>query len=138
MAKGKILIVDDEPDVVTYLQAVLENHDYETCSAESVEQGLQVLEGTTPDLVCLDIMMPQQLGLTLYARMKKDARLKNVPVLILSGVVQEEEFDFRNFIPDKSVPRPQDYIEKPIEREKFLAAVDRIIAQSRAGMKKGT
>ncbi|MFZ5981758.1 MAG: response regulator [Candidatus Zixiibacteriota bacterium] len=138
MAKGKILIVDDEPDVLTYLQAVLENNGYETCSAESVEQGLKLLEGMTPDLVCLDIMMPRQLGLTLYARMKKDARWQNIPVLILSGVVQEEEFDFRNFIPDQKIPRPQDYLEKPIEREKFLETVERIIAQSRIGLKKGT
>jgi len=138
MPKGKILIVDDEPDVVTYLKAVLENHGFTTCSAESVEQGLKLLEDMTPDLVCLDIMMPRQLGLTLYAQMKKDERLKDIPVLILSGVVQEAEFDFRNFIPDKSVPRPQDYIEKPIEREKFLEIVERIISQSRAKLKEGT
>jgi len=125
--KKKILIVDDEQDVIQYLTAVLKNNDYMTYSADNASTGLDLLSEISPDLVCLDIMMPKESGISLYAKMKKNKRFSEIPVLIISGVVQEEEYDFQKFVPENSIPPPEQYIEKPIERKLFLNAVDRLI-----------
>jgi DNA-binding response OmpR family regulator len=68
MPEKKVLIVDDEPDVVTYLTLLLENDGYTVYSASSAEEGFDLVEIVEPDLVCLDIMMPKQLGLSLYEK----------------------------------------------------------------------
>ncbi len=131
MADGKILIVDDEKDVVTYLTAVLENDGYSVYSAENADEGYDMFKIIEPDLLCLDIMMPQELGLTMYEKIKKEPEFANTPVIIISGVVSEEDFEFRKLIPDKSIPPPQEYVEKPINRSEFLKIVARLIDQSK-------
>jgi CheY-like chemotaxis protein len=128
MADNKVLIVDDEPDVVTYLALLLENDGYTVYSAYSAEEGYDLVEIVEPDLICLDIMMPKQLGLTLYERVKRKDKLKNIPVLIISGVISEQDFEFRKLVPDTSIPPPQDYMEKPIIREAFLKTVGKLIS----------
>lgn len=123
----KILIIDDEQDVITYLSAVLKSADYMTYSADSARAGFEKLREVEPDLVCLDIMMPKESGISFYARMKKDKRFEQIPVLVISGVIQEEEYDFHKFLPEKSIPPPQEYIEKPIKLENFLKTVQRLL-----------
>lgn len=135
MADGKILIVDDEKDVVTYLSAVLENEGYTVYSAENADEGFDMYKIIEPDLLCLDIMMPQELGLTLYQRIKKIPEFASTPVMIISGVVSEKEFEFRKLVPDESIPPPQEYIEKPINRAEFIKTIARLIDQSKQNNK---
>jgi CheY-like chemotaxis protein len=135
MPDKKVLIVDDEPDVVTYLSLLLENDGYTVYSASSAEEGYDLLEIVEPDLICLDIMMPKQLGLSLYEKMKRKDMFKNIPVLIISGVISEQEFEFRKLVPDKSIPPPQDYMEKPIKRENFLRTVAGLIGGDKVDKK---
>lgn len=127
MADGKILIVDDEKDVVTYLATVLENEGYSVYSAENADEGYDMFKIVEPDLLCLDIMMPQELGLTLYQKVKSEPKFANTPVIIISGVVSEEDFEFRKLVPDESIPPPQEYVEKPINRKVFLNIVAKLI-----------
>jgi two-component system cell cycle response regulator DivK len=129
MPAGKILIVDDEPDVVTYLTALLENAGYQVYSAGNSDEGFEMLKIFEPDIVCLDIMMPQKLGLNMYCDLKRDARFKDLPVLIISGVVSEEDFEFRKLVPDETIPPPTEYIEKPINRKQFLDLVMQLLQQ---------
>lgn len=127
MSKGKILIVDDEPDVITYLTAVLENSGYKAFSADNADEGFEMLRIIEPDAICLDIMMPKELGLNMYSRLKKDEIFKNTPVIIISGVVSEENFEFRKLVPDNSIPPPHEYLEKPINRAQFLQIIDKLL-----------
>jgi CheY-like chemotaxis protein len=137
MPEKKVLIVDDEPDVVTYLTLLLENDGYTVYSASSAGEGFDLVEIVEPDLVCLDIMMPKQLGLSLYEKMKRKDKLKNIPVLIISGVISEQDFEFRKLVPDNSIPPPQEYMEKPIKRELFLKTVAGLIGGDRVDNKVG-
>lgn len=130
MADGKILIVDDEKDIVTYLSTVLENEGYTVYSAENADEGYDMFKIIEPDLICLDIMMPQKLGLTLYEKVKRKPESAGTPVIIISGVVSEKDFEFRKLIADESIPPPQKYIEKPINRAQFLKTVAKLIDQS--------
>jgi len=131
MPEGKILIVDDEPDVTAYLTAVLANAGYTAYRAATADEGFELLEVIQPDAVCLDIMMPGKLGLTLYAKLRKDERFKDIPVILISGVASEEEFEFKKLLPDESLPPPQEYLEKPINRAQFLTIIGQLLKQNK-------
>ena len=122
----KILIVDDEPDVLIYLSEILKDNNYQPFSANNAELGLEVLKKIKPDIVCLDIMMPKESGISMYIKIKKSHVFKHVPILIISGIVQEEKFDFRAYVPDKSIPPPDYYFEKPLDVGKFVEAVNKL------------
>ncbi len=130
MSDKLILIVDDEPDVNLYLQTLLEQHGYAVLSAESVGQAEKLIATSIPDLVCLDIMMPKRSGIALYQHLKEKPLLRKIPVIIISGVVQSGEFDFRSFLPDTRIPPPDRFFEKPIMIDEFLAAVRKLLNNS--------
>lgn len=85
MAK-KILLVDDDRGAVAYLAAVLENNGYKTERAYNGKEGLRKVEEFAPDLIVLDVMMPEKSGLLLCSELKKDEKYKHIPILMVSGV----------------------------------------------------
>jgi len=125
-----VLIIDDEPDVVTYLSAILQNNDYTPYSADNVKSGLEWLEKIVPNLICLDIMMPKETGITMYKKIREDRRFKSIPVLIVSGIIQDGNFDFHNYISDRHIPPPEEIIEKPIKIDEFMRLVNRLASET--------
>lgn len=115
--RKKILIVDDEPHVVTYLEALLSDHGYETVSAVDGRAGLEAAREERPDLLVLDLLMPRQTGADLYRNLVMDDVIADTPVIVLSA------------IPEKhlAVREPAAIFDKPIDPEAFLDAVDRIL-----------
>jgi CheY-like chemotaxis protein len=125
-AKKKILIVDDESSVRTYLQALLEDNGYETASACNGKEGIEKVRQETPDLVTLDISMPEESGVRFYRDLREDAALAKTPVVIVTAVTGPggNPEGFKKFISSrKQVPAPEGFISKPIDREEFLKAV---------------
>lgn len=133
----KILIVEDEQDVATYLATVLRSNGYSPTVADNVDSGIRIAHKMRPDLICLDIMMPRKSGLTMYTHLMKDPALKNIPVLIISGVGHEGGFDFRAYVQDESIPTPSHFMEKPINIDDYLKTVRRLTA-SRPSTKRRT
>ena len=127
MKPKKILIIDDEPDVITYLTTVLEAHGFITNALSNVRVAMLKVKEFTPDLICLDIMMPQETGISFYVKLKKDKNYSKIPVIIISGVVESEKFDFRLFVSDKTIPPPDYYMEKPINVNKFIDEIEQLI-----------
>jgi len=127
MAKN-ILIVDDEFDVATYLAAILESNGYSPHTASSVDQGLEMVRKVEPELICLDIMMPGESGISLYLKLKQDPSFVKIPILIISGVEQVGEFDFRSYVSDETVPPPERFLEKPIKVEEFLNVIEQLLS----------
>ena len=125
-----ILVVDDEPDVRFYLSTILKQQGDVVVDASSVDEAWRIIGTERPDLVCLDIMMPEESGISLYQQIRQHPELKGIPVLIISGVVQAGDFDFRTFVSDESIPEPDAYLEKPIVIDQFLATVDRLTART--------
>jgi CheY-like chemotaxis protein len=120
----KILVVDDEPDVVTYLSTVLKDAGYETMEASNGEEALELIQKNHPDLVTMDITMPEMTGVKTYRTLKEDAKLKTIPVIIVTGVAHE----FKQFISTRTqVPAPEGYLEKPVKPEDLLAEVKRLL-----------
>ena len=126
MLPKKILIIDDEPDVNTYLEAILKSSGYETYSIIDVANAMDKVREIHPKLICLDIMMPKETGISFYTKLRKDKDFCKTPVIIISGVVESEKFNFHSFVSDKSVPAPECYMEKPINVEKFINKVKQL------------
>ena len=118
-----ILIVDDEPDVCTYISTLLEDHGYTTMSAKDGEEALVKLKSVSPDLITLDISMPEKSGVKLFREIKEDSRWKKIPIIIITGVSE----DFQKFISSRrQVPPPEGYLSKPINREEILELISKL------------
>jgi CheY-like chemotaxis protein len=120
---AKVLVVDDEPDVVRYFTAVLEENGYVTTSASDGLEALTRVRQDPPDLVLLDITMPNHSGVRVYRELKEDEALKKIPVVIITGISNT----FKQFISSRSkVPPPEGYLEKPVTPDVLLAEAKRL------------
>ena len=123
-----ILVIDDELDSLRYLAAVLEDNGHEVVPSQDPDEGLALAIREQPDLVLIDIMMPGTSGLGVYRAMRSEDAVRDVPVILVSGVNTEREYDFRKLMADDTVPEPQGFAEKPIDIPQFLAKVEAAIA----------
>ena len=136
MPGKKILVIDDSPDIVSFLTTLLQDHGYETCSAKDADEGWEKAHTNHPDLICLDILMPQKSGAKLYGQMRKDPTLSRIPVVMITGFGPPEypDIDFKRFIHHRSaVPPPDGYLEKPIDRDALLATIARVLESQGQG-----
>lgn len=126
MPGRKILVIDDEPDIVSFLTTLLQDHGYETFSAKDGEEGWEKVRGEHPDLICLDLLMPQKSGVKLYGQIRKDPALRHIPVIMITGFGPPEYpgIDFKHFIHRRSaVPPPDGYLEKPINPDALIETI---------------
>jgi len=120
-----ILVIDDEPDVVTYLVTLLEDNGYQVKTAKNGEEGWSKVQSLHPDLITLDVTMPEKSGVRFFRDVKQHDELKDIPVIIITGV----SVDFEKFISTRTkVPPPEGFLSKPIEKEQFLAKVKDLLA----------
>lgn len=87
----KILIVDDEADIIEILQFVLEAQGYECITAMDGETGLNLAREVNPDLIILDVMMPKINGYKISRLLKYDNKYKNIPILMITARSQDED-----------------------------------------------
>ncbi|MBW2107835.1 MAG: response regulator [Deltaproteobacteria bacterium] len=140
----RVLIVDDEPDIVTFLSAVLEENGYTSTSAKDGVEGLEALRREKPDLVLLDLMMPKKSGIAMFQELRKDPELSHIPVVVVTGVSEVTGVDFRNFMykqPLKDEKKfaettgltkytiPDGYVEKPIDPDELIKAVKKALKE---------
>lgn len=85
MAK-KILIVEDDPIVASYLSDLFKDNGYTTVAARDGETGMELARSERPDLITLDIDLPRSSGTIFYATMRRDSELRDIPVVVVSGV----------------------------------------------------
>ena len=127
----KVLIVDDEPNVVSYLEMLLQDSGYDTVTAGDGSAALDMVRKEKPDLVSLDISMPKASGTRFYKEVKTDPDLASIPVVIVTAVTGYggDERGYEKFLSRSSmVPPPEAFFPKPIEREEFLAKVKELLA----------
>ena len=113
----KILIVDDEPDIIEILQFVLEGAGFECLTAFDGEKGLKLAREASPDLIILDVMMPKINGYKICRLLKFDAKYKDIPILMVTARSQEG---------DKAIGEEtgaDEYITKPFKIEYVLERV---------------
>ncbi len=127
----KILIIDDEPDVVSYLEMLLRDAGYETVSASNGREGMEMARQEKPDLVTLDVSMPEASGTRFYREIRQDPDLAETPVVIVTAVTGYggDPYGYEKFLSGrKLVPPPDGFFPKPIEPESFLAAIGELLS----------
>jgi len=119
-----VLVVDDDPDAREFLATVLRDNGFTATTAKDGIEAIAMLEKAAPDLVTLDITMPEKSGVAVYRKLKEDDQFKSIPVIIITGM----SGDFRKFISTRrQVPPPEGYISKPVDHEDFLRIVKKYI-----------
>lgn len=120
-----ILVVDDDPDAREFLVTVLEDNGFAAVTANDGTDAIALIDDTVPDLISLDIAMPEKSGVAVYRKLKEDDRLKSIPVIIITGISD----DFKKFISSRrQVPPPEGYISKPVDHEQFLKMVQDLLS----------
>jgi len=123
MPGKKILVVDDEEDVVTFLTVFLEDHGYVVCSTTNSSQVLALAQKERPDLITLDLLMPDLSGKKLYGMLKQDAKLAHVPVVIITATDL-----FGDMFTQRDIAPPAALIDKPISKTLLLETIQEILA----------
>ena len=117
----KILIVDDEQDIVESLKFVLETSDYTCYCAYNGEDGLRLAKELVPDLIILDVMMPKINGYKISRLLKFDKKYKDIPILMVTARTQEED----KLIGEET--GADEYITKPFEMEDVVNRVNKYL-----------
>ena len=123
----KVLVVDDELDIRTFIITLLETENYKPLSAKDGEEGLEIARREKPALIILDVMMPKESGIAMYRDLKNDPELKDIPVIMVSALAKKTFFHSQKVLDEykeEKVPEPAAYIEKPPEPEELLEAIE--------------
>jgi len=126
----KILVVDDEADVCTYLGRLFRENGYAVACAGDGNQALEQVEKEKPDLITLDLSMPAKSGVKFYREIKAKPELSGVAVVLVTGVTGPggNPADTERFYSTRrQAPPPDGFIAKPIDREEILELVSRLI-----------
>ena len=129
MAKT-ILVVDDDPDVRLFNTTVCEENGYTPLEAANGEDGLAMIKEKKPDLVILDVLMPKQSGIRLYRELKTNKALKNVRVILLSGIAKRTFLRSQKALTEfggEKIPEPEIYLEKPVAAEELADVIKQVL-----------
>ena len=126
----KVLVVDDDPDVRSFVVTVLEENQYTPLVACDGVEGLEKIKEDRPDLVILDVLMPRGSGIRLYRHLKTDDGLKAIPVIMFTGIAMRSFLKSQKALEEfkgGEVPKPDIYLEKPVEPEELAQAIQKKI-----------
>jgi len=119
MAKKQILVVDDERDIVEFLTQLLEDNDYEVTPAYDGVEAMEKVLKQRPDLILLDLQMPEETGTGLYRKLHNKKEYKDIPVIVISGLST-------NYLAlNKSIP----VLDKPPEEKQVLEEVAKALGK---------
>ena len=125
MEKKRILVIEDEQDTASYLTTLFEDNGYDALAAKDGKEGMQIAKTESPDLITLDISMPEKSGLKALRELQEDEATADIPVIIVTGVSE----DLKSFISkQKKVKPPAGHINKPIDTKELLGQVKSLLA----------
>ena len=130
--KAKILLVDDDPDILEALTIILEAQGYGVVTAKDGIEGLANLKAEKPDLLILDLLMPKMDGFAVCKELQDPrwSKFKNIPILILTSV--REEASRRRYELETGLElNVDDYVEKPVSPEVLLQRVEKLVKKKR-------
>ena len=126
----KVLIVDDDADIRTFVSSVVENSGYTPIIALNGEEAMDKIREEKPDIITLDILMPKESGIKMYREVKTTPEFSDIPVIILSGIAQRTFIRSQKALAEdgQAVPEPEVYLEKPVEPEELAATLKKFLS----------
>ncbi|MCF8068556.1 MAG: response regulator [Desulfobacterales bacterium] len=128
----RILVVEDETDMRIFMSALLETSGFKPVIAKNGNDGLARARQEKPDLIILDVMMPEAGGAATYQKLKNEEGLKDIPVIMISAVAQRTFFHYISMLNTQSgspLPLPEAYIEKPPEPQRVINTIKNLLFQ---------
>lgn len=125
-----VLVVEDDLHMRAFIRVLLETAGYGAIITQNGREGLQRAGESLPDLIILDLMMPEEGGIPMYRELKSSDRLKHIPVIVLSGVENNtfsHSLRMLNLGQADPIPGPEAYIEKPPNPEELLQTIQHIL-----------
>jgi CheY-like chemotaxis protein len=120
--KKCVLVVDDEDDICAYLSTMLKDSGYDVIVAYNGAQALELAKEKLPDVITLDISMPESTGVKAYRTLKTDEQLKKIPVCIITGV-DDMNIYFKKL---SGFPIPEAYFSKPVDADVLRKTIDEL------------
>jgi len=125
---AKILIVDDDPDIVEAMKVVLESKHYLVSTARSGDEGLKKVKEERPDLIILDVMMESRdKGFEVSRKVRQNEETKDVPILMVTSVKEQTGTGFAGEAGDETWLPVDAYVEKPLKPEELLRRVEELL-----------
>lgn len=125
--KKRILVIEDEAEMIDLTRIVLEREGYEVIGAVGGARGLELIKAEKPDLVLLDLMMPDIGGWEVYRQVKADPELAHIPVIVVTAKAQSIDK-----VLGLQVAKVDDYITKPFGPKELVASVQRVLTRQLA------
>jgi two-component system cell cycle response regulator DivK len=119
----RILVVDDEPDALTFMSTVLEDNGAETLQASDGDAALELARNGAPDLITLDLAMPGKSGIEVFIALRNDEKTRHIPVCIITG-----HPELRKLIYERPAsPPPEGFLNKPVDERTLLLNVRKVL-----------
>ncbi len=127
----KILVIDDDRDLLDAARMMLEKAQFEVCVAATPDEGLKMVEALAPDLVVLDVMMPSDYeGFAVARAIREDLEMRSLPIVILSAVHQRKQVPYR-FAADEDYLPVDAFLDKPFDTKQLVEMVKKLLGQER-------
>ncbi|MGC8828006.1 MAG: response regulator transcription factor [Anaerolineae bacterium] len=122
-----ILCIEDEPEMIDLIRLILERRGYKVLGAVGGEEGMKALEGQVPDLILLDLMMPDMDGWEVFRQVRANPRLQHIPVVVVTAKAQSIDK-----VLGLHIAKVDDYITKPFGPQELVEAVERVLSRQAA------
>ncbi len=126
--RRKVVCIEDEPEMIDLIRLILSRKGFELIGAVGGREGLETVRRVKPDLVLLDLMMPDMDGWEVYQQMKADEELKDIPVIVVTAKAQSIDK-----VLGLHIAKVDDYITKPFGPQELLESVYRILGMEQEG-----
>jgi len=128
MEKKKILLVDDDPDLISAFEAILYSRGYEVSTAISKNEALEKLASVQPDIAILDVMMEEEHdGFELARHFKKS--YPELPVIMLTGISEITGVNFRAAAADPDWLPADEYLDKPVSPNELISTIEELLTK---------
>jgi len=128
---AKILLIDDDRDFVDAVRMMLEKAKFEVDAALTPEEGMEKAKTSNPDLVVLDVMMPNDYeGFAVARSIREDLNMRELPIVILSCVHEKKSVPYR-FAPDENYLPVDVFLDKPVDTTRLLETVQELLGEKR-------
>jgi len=119
-----ILCIEDQQEMIDLIRLILSRHNFEIRGANSGKEGLEIIRTEHPDLILLDLMMPEMDGWEVYQQMKADEATRDIPVIVVTAKAQSIDK-----VLGMHIAKVDDYIAKPFSPQELLTSVDNVLAR---------
>jgi len=127
----RVLVVDDDPDVIEYVSSFLEDEGYEVVAAVDARSALAEAERSSPDVILIDVMLPGKSGLDLLVCLRRDRRWAGIPLVLVTGDDSVLKDECRSYLEThQDVRGPDHVLGKPMDRDLLLSVLREVAVVS--------